>query len=92
MRPATEQTLSVFQIRIHYQKLKSLDSSKSHRYDSMSVKIIKNFSESANIALKLMIEEALKKGIFLKIWKKADVVPVHKKEDKTLRKNTVVLV
>ena len=54
--------------------------------------MIKNFSESINIALKLMTEEALKKGIFLKIWKKADVVPVRKKEDKTLRKNTVVLV
>ena len=33
-----------------------------------------------------------KKGIFPEIWKKANVVSIHKKEDKTLIKNIVLLV
>ena len=40
-------------------------------------------SESVNIPLKIIFEESLKKGIFPEIWKKANVVRIHKKEDKT---------
>ena len=67
--------------------IKSLDSSKSHEYDNISMKMIKIYSESVTVPLKIIFEESLKKGIFLKIWKKAHVVPIHKKEDKTLIKN-----
>ena len=65
---------------------KSLDSSKSHGCD-ISIKMIKTCSESVTIPLKIIFEESLKKGIFPEIWKKANVVPIHKKEDKTLIKN-----
>ena len=44
-------------------------------------------SESVTIPLKIIFEESLKKGIFPQIKKKAIVVPVYKKEDKTLIKN-----
>ena len=37
--------------------------------------------------LQIVFEELLKKGIFPEIWKKADVVPVHQKEDKTVIKH-----
>ena len=37
--------------------------------------------------LKLFSNILLKKGKFPEIWKKANVVPVHKREDKTLVKN-----
>ena len=67
--------------------IKSLDSSKSHGFDNISIKMIKICSESVTIPLKIIFEESLKKGIFPEIWKKANVVPIHKKEDKTLIKN-----
>ena len=49
--------------------------------------MIKICSESVTIPLKIIFEESLKKGIFPEIWKKANVVPIHKKEDKTFIKN-----
>ena len=58
--------------------IKSLDSSKSYGYDNISIKMMKICSELATIALKIIFEESLKKGIFLEIWKKPNVVPVHK--------------
>ena len=37
--------------------------------------------------LQIVFEELLKKGIFPEIWKKAKVVPVRQKEDKTVIKH-----
>ena len=36
--------------------------------------------------MKIISEGSLKKGILPEIWKKANVVPIHEKEDKTLIK------
>ena len=53
----------------------------------MSIKMIKICSESVICSvmspLKIIFEESLTKGIFPEIWKKANVVRIHKKEDKT---------
>ena len=38
------------------------------------------------ITLKIIFERSYKKGKFLKIWKVANVVPIKKKEDKSLVK------
>ena len=46
--------------------------------------MIKICKESVTIPLKIIFEESLKKGIFPDIWKKGNIVPAHKKEDKTL--------
>ena len=53
--------------------IKTLDPNKAHGCDNISIKII--------------FEHSLKKGKFPEIWKKANVVPVHKREDKMLVKN-----
>ena len=53
----------------------------------MSTKMIKICSESVAIPLKIIFDESLQKGIFPEIWKKANVVPIYKKEDKNLIKN-----
>ena len=53
----------------------------------MSIKMIKICSESVAIPLKITFDEPLQKGIFPEIWKKANVVPIYKKEDKNLIKN-----
>ena len=43
-------------------------------------------SQSLILPLRTIFKHSLKKGRFPEIWKKANVVPVHKKEDKTLVK------
>ena len=67
--------------------INSLDSSKAHGYDNISIKMIKICNESVIIPLKIIFEEPLKKGIFKDIWKKGNIIPAHKKEDKTLINN-----
>ena len=49
--------------------------------------MIKNCSEWVTIPLKIIFEESLKKETFPEIWNKANIIPIHKKEDKTLIKN-----
>ena len=40
-------------------------------------------SESITLTLNIIFQESLEKEKFPEIWKKANVVPVHKKEVKT---------
>ena len=63
--------------------IKSLDSTKTHGYDSLSTRMIKMCIESITLPLKIIFQESLKKVKFPEIWKKANVVPEHKKENKT---------
>ena len=49
--------------------------------------MIKICNESITILLKIIFDESLKNGVFPEIWKRANVVPVHKKDDKSLVKN-----
>ena len=66
---------------------KTLDPNKSHGFDNISIKMIKTCRRSLILPLKIIFKHSLKKGTFPKIWKKANVVPVHKKDDKILVKN-----
>ena len=67
--------------------IKNLDPAEAHSCDNISITIIKICSESLTILLKIIFEQSLKERKFPAIWKKANVVPVHKKEDKNLFKN-----
>ena len=67
--------------------IKTLDPNKANGCHNISIKMIKIFSQSHILPLKIIFEHSLKKGKFPKIWKKGNVVPVHKKEDKMLVKN-----
>ena len=49
--------------------------------------MIKTCSESLAVPLKMIFEQSLKAGKFPTIWKKANVVPVRKKEDRNLLEN-----
>ena len=66
--------------------IKNLDPAKAHDCDNISIKMIKICSESLTVPLKIIFEQSLKEGRFPAIWKKANVVPVHKKEEKYLLK------
>ena len=67
--------------------IKNLDSIKAHGCDNISVKMIQICGESIALPLKLIFETALKEKKFPDIWKIANVVPVHKKEEKNLLRN-----
>ena len=49
--------------------------------------MIKICNDSITIPLKIIFDESLKNCVFPEIWKTANVVPVHKKDDKSLIKN-----
>ena len=67
--------------------IKNIDSNKAHGCDNISIKMIQICGESIALPLKLLFETALKEKKFPDIWKLANVVPVHKKEEKKLLKN-----
>ena len=49
--------------------------------------MIKLCNDSITIPLKIIFEESLKKVIFPDMWKKGNIIPAHKKDDKTLINN-----
>ena len=55
--------------------IKNLNSNKAHGFDNIA------------LTLKLLFETKLKEKKFPDIWKLANVVPIHKKEEKKLLKN-----
>ena len=67
--------------------IKTLDPNKAHGCDNISIKMIKICSQSLILPLKIIFKHSLKKDKCSEIWKKANVVPAHKKEDKMLVKN-----
>ena len=50
--------------------------------------MIKLCGKSITYPLKLIFEASLQEGTFPSCWKKANVVPGHKKEDKSLLKKS----
>ena len=67
----------------YYQQKNHIDSTKAQRNDSLSIRMIKMCSESITLPLKIVFQKSLKKGNFPEKLKKANLVPVHKGEDKT---------
>ena len=67
--------------------IKTLDSSKAHCWDNISIKMIKICGGSITVPLKINFEQSFEEKKFPEVWKKANIVPVHKKEDKNLIKN-----
>ena len=67
--------------------LSSLKTNKAHGPDDISVSMIKLCGNELVLPLKLIFVNILRTGIFPKQWKRANVTPVHKKENKQLIKN-----
>ena len=60
---------------------------KAHGHDNISIRIIKIFGKSICKPLELIFRNSLAVGKFPQIWKKANVIPIHKKNEKNLLKN-----
>ena len=67
--------------------IKSLNSNKSHGWGKLSIRMIKMCNKALVYPLKLIFKASIQEGVFLDCWKKANVVPIHKKESKNLLKN-----
>ena len=67
--------------------IKSLDIGKAHGYDNISVRMIKICGEPICRPLELIFRDCIRLGTFPEVWKKSNVVPVHKKNEKNAVKN-----
>ena len=70
-----------------FKMIGSLDSNKAHGHDKISIRMLKLCGRSICKPLKLIFENCLANGYFPEEWKKANVVPIHKKSDKKNIKN-----
>ena len=67
--------------------MKNLYPNKADGHDETSVKMLKLCAPSISKLLTLLFENCLASGEFLNVWKKSNIVPVHKKGDKQLINN-----
>ncbi len=67
--------------------IRSLDPNKAHGWDGISVRMIRICDFSIVTPLKIIFQNCLENGVFPKIWKKGNIVPIHKKSSKQLIKN-----
>ena len=67
--------------------IRSLDCNKAHGWDNLSIAMIKICDVGIMKPLCLIYNKCLASGTFPEIWKKGNVIPVHKKESRQLKKN-----
>ena len=67
--------------------IRSLNPNKAHGWDEISIRMIKFSDVSLVTPLKIIFTNCLSQGVFPGIWKCANVVPVHKKNEKNLKSN-----
>ena len=56
-------------------------------HDSISIRMLQIYGKSIRKPLKNILKSCFEKGCFPSDWKKANVVPVHKKVTKQLLRN-----
>ena len=66
---------------------KVLNPNKAHGWDEISVRMIKLSDDALVLPLQTIFMNCLRRGIFPEIWKYANVVPVHKKNEKNVKGN-----
>ena len=67
--------------------IRSLNPNKAHGWDEISVRMIKLSDAALITPLKIIFTNCLRRGLFPEIWKYANVVPVHKKNEKNVKGN-----
>ena len=67
--------------------IRSLNPNKAHGWDEISVRMIKMCDSALVVPLKIIFMSCLRDGTFPDIWKHANVVPVHKKNEKNVKSN-----
>ena len=67
--------------------IQNLDTNKAHGHDMLRNRMLKLCCKSVCKSLDLIFQSCIKHGEFPTEWKKANVVPVHKKCNKQILKN-----
>ena len=67
--------------------IRALNPNKAHGWDEISVRMIKLSDAALVPPLKIIFTNCFRRGIFPHIWKHANVVPVHKKNEKNVKAN-----
>ena len=67
--------------------ISDLDPNKAHGHTMISIRMLKMCGESIRKALEYIFRVSLNDERFSSEWKKANVVPIHKKDDKQIVKN-----
>ena len=67
--------------------IKSLKPSKTHGADDISIRMIQLCGDSITLSLTLIFKFSFMNGTFPDTWKMANIIPVHKKEEKNIVKN-----
>ena len=67
--------------------IQNLDPNKAHDHDKISIRMLQLCGNSICKPLELVFQQAMESGSFLSEWKKGNVVPIHKKDDKECLKN-----
>ena len=67
--------------------IKSLKPTKPHGADDISIRMIQLCGDSITLPLTLIFRFYLMNGAFPDTWKMANIIPVHKKEEKNMVKN-----
>ena len=62
--------------------IQNLNPNKAHGHDKISIRMLKICGNSLCRPLELIFNDCLVNGIFPSVWKKGNIVPVHKKNDK----------
>ena len=67
--------------------IRTLDVNKAHGHDNISVRMIKLCTNSVAHPLTLIFQNSMAAGTFATQWKRANIVPIHKKNDKQIVSN-----
>ena len=67
--------------------MKALNVNKVHGHDEISIRMLKLCESAITKPLYLIFKNCLSSNTFLDVWKKANVIPVHKKGDKQVLEN-----
>ena len=67
--------------------IKNLKPNKAHGHDNISIKMIQICGDSIIPPLRKILRSAINSGNFPDTWKKGNIIPVHKKDNKNLVKN-----
>ena len=66
--------------------IKTLSPNKAHGWDEISIRMVQ-MSNSITIPLFIIYKNCINKGIFPDKWKRANVIPIHKKDKNNVIKN-----
>ena len=67
--------------------IKVLKLNKAHGHDEISIRMLKLCESAITKLLYFIFKNCLSSNTFLDVWKKANVIPVHKKGDKQVLQN-----